>query len=343
MASWGNDEVPSHSVVRNFYSGNMLGNALLRVGEVMRAIPPSDPQNRSKKYWEYDVYIRRYSNDTVNSGMYTNCLMSNPFGGIADKLVYTPRIDKNARSNKYLTGQGTKVLVLCVNGIKTDAVIVGGVRDVEDKKDKEDLGHHFQFTFNGIDCSVNNEGEFNLFYNGKTDIDGKRNKNVQESVTGTKVSFLKNGNLVLSTRDGDQSVTLDHENGKVLNVANKEWRLTVNNGKCIIKSQGVELGDATDSMLLGTTYRSAEQQLHQDIVSGLTGLATKVGTAAALLNTAGSAMSVPIIGPVTAGPQIINAAAQLLQAVQDIVKMTTAVSSFEGKANTYLSKKNKLD
>lgn len=312
------------------------GNVTLRLGEVQRAVWPDDKDSISKKFIEYDVFVQHVANGTATTKLYENCALINSFGGLSDKYYFTLRGEDAAKdAKKNSIGRGSKVLVLCVNGSTSKAVIIGGVRNDTDLKDDKDLGHHLYWMFNGISASINKEGELTLTYNGKTEIDGKRNKDVKEDVTGTNVSFLKNGNVQIATKDDKQHILIDHENGQIHIKGDQ---------KVIIKSGGVEVGDATDKWLLASTYRDAESQLNKNLADGIQKVMQKMTQIGAFLTAAGAGLTSGIPGAYTAAAApLTNAGAQMLQVTQDLAKMYADIQTFEGKADTYLSKVNKND
>ena len=120
---------------------------------------------------------------------------------------------------------------------------------------------------------------------------------------------------------------INHEKGTIDIKADKEYNLT-SNDKVTVKAKTVEIsaddgtditgahlnvGDATDSTILGTTYRTQESTLNNLLM--------------AAFQTAGAACA---ITPLTALAPAFAAAAVALQ-------------SFEAQAPTYLSTKNKSD
>lgn len=345
--------LPDGSVVPSFvgitrtassYDGDAFDNGFLRVGEVQEVIYPDDDRSRSKKFIEYRVLVQQRSNGTGNAKMYENCSLWNSLAGLADRLEFTLRADTSANRDKNGLGKGSKVLVMCVNGEANTAVIMGGVRDEVDTDYKvkglddtkvKDLGHHLYFNFNGISFYVNKDGECVLSYNGKTKIDGSTD--VGTSKTGSGFKLLKNGNVRVEDRDGKNALVIDHENGKVL----------------IARDKAFEVGDATDKMLLGSTYRDAQNDLHNDLIRSFGDVRTFLNTAATQLQIAGNAMAVPVTGAVAAGPNIVSAANMIMQASLRMEQIAQAMKDFEYEkrgttgsledSDRYLSKKNKLD
>jgi hypothetical protein len=331
------DVVPSFLSVDSalpMYDGDAFNNVRLRIGEVQELIYPDDKRSRSKKFIEYRVFVQQRSNGTGNGKMYENCLLVNLFGGLADRCEYTLRADKSTDRPKEGVGKGSKVLVLCVNGSSNHSYIVGGVRDAKDLSDKDiakDLGHHYYWVFNGVSMYVDNDGQFLLTYNGKTDADGKTE--VKDSERGTRMAFLKDGSWNINTRDPDdqnktdQYIFIDHKSRKSIHRAKNEWQLQVASGKAtILADQGLHVGDATDEVLLGKSYRDAQKQLNDKLADILQQISIQLSSA---------------VDPSSGAPitQVQAAGALCAQAVM-------AIKQFEASAsakNSFLSKKNKTD
>jgi hypothetical protein len=123
-----------------------------------------------------------------------------------------------------------------------------------------------------------------------------------------------------SAADVPPSAAKDHQDDYVVAVQpEKNFRaVTTGAGKAVLDSEHVFLGkdDATEQLVLGTTYRSKESALMNDL-----------NTAALLLSQAGAMMAAPITGAVLAGPIITSAGSTI----------ASAVSTFEGGASGYLS------
>lgn len=311
----------------------LFTNFLLRFGEVREIIYPDSQLSLSKRTLEYNVAVQ-HKDFQLNTGYvrtYNNCIVFNLFGGLADKFVYTLRTDPNQKQTKDGLGIGSKVLLLCINGEHAQAVIIGGLRDSKDLEEEgqkaKELGHHLQFLFNGIDYSINKEGELSVTYNGKTKADGKKEDGVADNVIGTKISLLKNGNASITSKNDEEQIVLNHENKQIVLKAN----------------QGTQIGQATDFFVKGTTYRNAEVSLHNQLTTIFTQLQAQILAVSISLQTAGAAMVTPVTGAVAAAPAITAAAATLNVASTAFTRIVSALSTFEGQASQYLSTLNKSD
>lgn len=362
-------------------TGN-LTNLALRMGEVKDIIYKTDPQSITKQFTEYSVEVQhRDGRGPGTTSRYAGCLVASLFGGAADVLRYTLRKDNGTNTGPDGIGVGSKVLLLCVNGQTTRAMIIAGLRDIKtNSKDADDpaLGHNLFFEFNGISFSVNKDGEARIQFRGPTKVDGSLDTAAGANANNgpTAIEFLKNGNLHISTKAG-QEILLDHANKKASFVFDTEWNVKVNKkvvedygdswqtsvgtsikieaqkditfnssagawnlgaaGNLKIKTAGVLTGAATDATMMGDTYRRAEQTLHQQLTTGFTSLTTQLGIISAAAN---GPMAIPVYGASIAGPIIGTAAAQMATAVG---QMIAAIQSFEGQAAKYLSLKNKSD
>jgi hypothetical protein len=69
--------------------------------------------------------------------------------------------------------------------------------------------------FNGIDFSINKDGELLLTYNGATDLDGNPAEGTDTDAAGTFIKIDKKGNLTVSDGNGDNLVFIDRVNGKI--------------------------------------------------------------------------------------------------------------------------------
>ena len=221
--------------------GGAFTNVRLRPGEIISILAPSHPENLSKKFYEYDVLVQHRENDTAVTKIY-RCWHVNTFGGLADYLVYTLRQD-DVTSRQGIaqdaptidTGFGSKVLILCVNGEHSQAVILSGERDERDSdKNREALGHHLEFSFNGVVFKINNDGGYEVAMNGKTRADGKAHAERNILGSGTTLKASADGTWQVFTPEKKQSLTIDHVNGTMTFEADKTYEVVsdrINHGQ----------------------------------------------------------------------------------------------------------------
>lgn len=328
----------SATTSKKAWDGGVLDDIKLHRGEVKDIIYPNDKRSRSKRSIEYVVYAQRNNNYTKTTQEF-RCVAATPFGGVADKVQYTLRKDTTGAKRKEAIGNGSKVVFLCINGEKHRGLILSGVRDDNDSAqlDADKLGHHYYANFNGVSAYIDQDGQFVLTYGGKTSADGKTD--VDASVRGTAMSYLKDGSWNIATTDPNDSTKheqfmfLDHNDHTTTHQAHSEWLTQVVSGPAKIKSRdGLKIGDATDHMLLGESFRQAQSQMNKT-------LKQLIQQCAIQLNAAGAAMVTPITGAVAAAPSI-TAAGALLQAAAQVI------DAFEQQAaakNSFLSRNNQSD
>jgi hypothetical protein len=301
----------------------------LRVGEVVKVIYPDDKDSKSKAFIEYNVNVlyKDLNTNVICPRVFYNCPVVNLFGGLADYTTYTLRAaDPPTKKNEW--GSGSQVLVLSIDSEYYKTIIIGGVKSTKDKTDNKELGHFYNFRFNGIDWNINKNGELIITYNGKSKIDGTTD--VSESIIGTKFQMLKNGNVQFSTNSDEEVLLIDKENKKI--------ELTVNGGNVIVKSLGLLVGDANEAFMLGTTYRQNETQLHNNLIAKLTSAISMLNISCSVANTS---LAPALGGPLAAvaGPlsTVIASVQSLASTLGDIV---SEITTFEGATANYISKKN---
>jgi len=299
----------------------------LFVGEIKEVIYPDNKESRTQKILEYTVVGQVRAGGAAQSQVFYNCVPLNQLAGYADFSYQTFRVDSELKTT---FGKGSKVLLLCLNGESFYPVIVGGIYDPKDESQKDipkgkRLSH---WQFNGVHIDVNDDGEYQITFKGATDIDGKTD--VKDSVAGSFAKWAKNGNISVQDNDGKNQILIDHENKKVV----------------VKRDEAFELGDATDKMLLGESFRKEQESLHQKLskfIDTVSQLTQNAGIAAA---TAGGKMVVPIYGAVLAASDIAQLGGLLVSIAQINGQMKQALDAFENAAkakNSFLSKKNSAD
>lgn len=308
------------------------GVYMLLSGEIKDVVYPDSQDSRTKKFVEYSVFAQ-YRAGAVGIGkVFLGCVMINHLASLADFDYQTLRVNKKAGEDSQTKGlgKGSKVLFLCANGDTGSPIIIGGLPDPKDESQKDipkdkRLSH---WQFNGVHIDVNDDGEYQITFKGATDIDGKTD--VKDSVAGSFAKWAKNGNISVQDNDGKNQVLIDHENKKVV----------------VKRDEAFELGDATDKMLLGESFRKEQESLHQKLskfIDTISQMTQNAGIAAA---TAGGKMVVPIYGAVLAASDIAQLGSLLVSIAQINGQMKQALDAFENAAkakNSFLSKKNSAD
>lgn len=319
------------------FNGNydIPSNFSLRFGEVKEILLPNSNIDPPRRFIEYKVEVQHCDGASGgNSSIYTSVALSNLFGGTADFIRYTLRPDSNPNPDEGF-GTGSKVLLLCVNGQDSNAVILGGLDDTynDNTKHPSDQGHHYLFQFNGCSFEVNDSGEVTLQYKGKTKVNGELHDSADPEASGSKIVLDKEGSITLTTKDDLELLKIDHKSNKIeLNVQN--------GGNIVMKSGGVLVGDAQENWLLAKTYREKESQMHQTLADQLQSIAQDLMQVSIKLGTAGTMQAYPIVGAVSAAPMIASAAMSIGSTVAKFMAAVAAIKQFEAQATTYLSTKN---
>ncbi len=299
----------------------------LRAGVVIAVYPPSDPKSYSKKTTEYDVKVSYTSGSTSPSQIiYPHVTVQSLFGGVADFTDWTPRVgDTTAKT------LGSKVLLLCNNAVQVDAYIVGGLKHPNSiVKDPEYKGNHRHiWEFNGVNQTVNDDGDFTLLHKGKTKDDGSV---VDATNGGGLLSMTADGKISIGYLDkigtDFASIQLD-KTGKFLSTYSKNsTNIKTDASMVLTTTNGIKInpGNADQQWFLrGTIYRSQQSTLHTQLSTQLTALGVLLGTAGASLST--------FPNPVA----VTGAGAALTSAVALITQMVSSIQSFEAQGTRYLS------
>lgn len=265
------------------YGGQMWSNEMFRSGEVIRQISPDDDDSRSKLFYEYDVLVSHYENEAFTTKIYRNCFLINNLAGLADKSHFTLRPSDSA--NPAVPGNGSKVLLLCLDGNETQAFILGGIQAEADPDDVS-KGHNYYWEFNGAVFEVNDDGSWSITNNGKTNIKGEADDNRNADGSGTKVTVEANGNFTIETPKG-QSIVLDNTSNTI--TINSGSQITIKASQATIDADQISLGSqASSPYVKGEVLMSILGQAFSAIGSGLTNdiSALALSTAASQLGTA---------------------------------------------------------
>jgi phage baseplate assembly protein gpV len=243
----------------SFSDGGAFSNMRLRPGEVQAVYYPTDAQNVSKNFVEYQVLVQERSNSIIITRLYEHVIAVDGFGGIADYYNYTFRPDPSANKTdgqkSYKAGVGSKVLVLCINGEYHNACIIGGIRDSNGPIDvKENDGHRLKFRFNGVSVEINKDGELTLEYQGAMNADGTPADGVDQDTLGTKISIAKTGNVTIADGTSENTILIDHANGRIQLVSKNEVDVTAPNIK-------VGSTSSSEPLVLGNSLNQWMQQL----------------------------------------------------------------------------------
>ena len=302
---------------RKMFDGNAFSNTSLHIGEVTEVFFPDNPKNCNKKVPEYSVLVQHRTNGTAASVIYPNCILASLFGGLADKTSWTLRGDTLA-GKEGKTGKGSKVLILCVNGERSNPVILGGIRDSNDLSESKtyvkERGHYLNFEFNGITAQISTLGGLKIFRRGPTLATGEPDtKKLADDKTGQTIELTDDGGVTISSHTGDeqQSIKIDHANKKITIKAQTGWEvvsagtgtITTEKEISVTSKSGVTIKAGKDLTVSAPSGKikignGADQSavLGDDLVAWLRELTTALG--AITVTTAVGPSSPPINAPV---------------------------------------------
>lgn len=326
----GRDVLPSvlrtqRSNPHRSHASHINNDGKIRFGVVVAAYDPQDDQNFSKTVYEYDVEAVVANGSAIGTSViYPRCRIQTIFGGLADKCVWSPRVQVKNKDGS-IKEPGSQVLIECVNGLTNQAVIIGGMEpgDIEEQAQDFKEGPRFQWQYNGIDIVINKDGELTFQRLGPTTNEGKP-KDENDKKVKASVKFDKDGKVIIQTGDEKNVITMNLDDGQITIKADKKVLVEVSNGKLQTKaSNGVELGGDSEHLVKGDTYVSAEKDFIEALGTFLNQLSAVAGT-----------LSGAVIEPA-----VIAAAPQLTAA---IIPFTIQVNMFKGKlaSKTVLSNKN---
>jgi len=372
MSMWDGTVIPSYLTAARRGAiedtGNM-SNTSLRVGEVKEIVYPGEAKSYSKRYIEYTVNVSHRDGDGPEvTTVYGGCIVGNLFGAGGDMLRYTLRPDASAGSSgskNKIVGIGNKVLLMCINGSKTDCIIIGGIRDPNTgdtgDKDSKELGHNLLFEFNGVRAIINKDGEFQIGFNGATATAGGLKDGVDADAGGALFSFRKNGDILLA--HDDQILKLDHESQSWSIDAKKNVQITAEDGFSAVVQRSINMqaknridlltvneaitftapnvmigsDQAAEHLVLGDAYRSAQSEMNQGLLSSLQSIAQTLQTMMTNLTTASTALKIPITGGIAASPSFVLMTKDIVALAKDVSQMASDIEGFEGKSGDFLS------
>ena len=241
-----------------FFSGGAYSNFIFRQGEVLEIIYPDSPKSVSKTFTEYNVLVAHYENEVIGHKLYHNCRLINSLAGGADRCTWTLRASTKPVED-YKSSDGSKVLVLCVEGSYNRAIIVGGILDERCGGDNKQDGHHFNWEFNGVNFKVNDDGSWDITNKGKNTNLGNPDPKADQNGIGTTVKVEANGNFIVSSPKNNQSVVIDNTNNTI----------TINGDQDVtIDGSSIHLGkNADEQSVLGNQLVGILQELIQAITT----------------------------------------------------------------------------
>jgi len=275
---------------------------------------------------------------------------------VADVLKYTLRPNPaNSTPTPGKLGTGSKVTILCVNGDRQQAVIIGGILDGQNDPtpDNAAAGHHLEFEFNGLSADIADDGSLVVTFNGKTDADGSLDDSADEDAQGSTIAMTADGNITVSSPDMMNQVVWDFANNQLTVTGDQNLNLNCN-GPINLVGSSVKIGAGNNAMMLASNYRFNDTLMNQTLFSLATSLASICAAAGASVTTGGGLVTaasplliIPVVGtmlasiPFTAAGAAFTAAGGTLTSAGPVfAAWGAALQAFEAQSSTYLSGKN---
>jgi hypothetical protein len=325
-----------------------FGNVAVRVGEVVEIVYRDDPRSVTKKFTEYNVLVQHRDGALPGAAVtYGHCVVASLFGG-ADSSTYTLRArSKDTPDGK--PGDGSKVLLACVNGDINSAFIFAAVRGGEAGQDPTaEAGHRAASEFNGVRNEIGKDGTLTITVRGATDAAGEP---TDSNAGGATLEMAALGDVKVS--NGPTSVAIDHSEERIVASASGGVVVDAGGADVVLKAGRVLIGsaNASEALVKGTTQRRAEAGLDQEIIGALGSAAsaatTLAGTAAALsASMATAAAGLPPPANVALGTAAAAAGAMagpLGTLAQALGRIAIAFAQYEANAANFLSIKNSTD
>lgn len=200
----------------------------LKIGVVVKVIDIKDPRNSAGLFPEYDVAVVEQDTDIGYSLVfYRNCIRTDFFGGVAEFLdakLRAPTEVGELGVQDFKEQNGSMVLLQCLNGSSTSAVITGGVQHPRRKNVLNDeKGHGLIGEFNGIQIGIDKDGAFSLVFLGATDNNGEP---LKADVGGSFFKITANGSIDIGDDKGER-VFLDKEKNQLVITSKKDTNIDV--------------------------------------------------------------------------------------------------------------------
>lgn len=339
--------------------GLSYGNLALRVGEVVGVVYRDDSRSATKRFTEYRVLVQHRDGSAPGSAIvYGHCTVASDFGGAADGGTHTLRVRSSTPADSSAPGDGSQVLIACVNGDVNSAVILAGVRGASTDPDPgADAGHRLGREFNGVRLEVDKSGSCALTVRGATGNDGELAPGVDPGLGGAALELKSTGDARLG--HGDQVFEVLHGVKKARVAGTGGVDVDAGKSDAVVTAGRVKIGGpgASEALVKGTTQRRAEADRDRDVISALgtagaaaSSLVSAVTAASAQLTAVAAAHAVPVTGPVTGAVALAGAAATiasmapaLAQLAQSLGQVASAFAQYEARGAEYLSSKNATD
>ena len=218
--------IPSHlGKESSSFADFTNNNYSLKIGAVINVtIPTGDPAQ--PPFPQYTVMVEDRVNGAPVTVPYKNCMLMDLFGSIPDffefslrKSSYTVSQFQELKPPKKDTLLGATVLIASINGETQRSIIIGALRVNNSNHPSQDYepptkatDKYLNFNFNGINCKINDDGEFSLIRNGPQANDGTTNL---QDAKGTKYKENNKGSFININKNGDVNISAGgNETGK---------------------------------------------------------------------------------------------------------------------------------
>jgi phage gp45-like len=172
-----------------------------------------------------------------NDKILATCRVMNRYGGVfnyEDVILRGYKTDdKPDKIKNFSSKAGDIVLVAFLNGESREGVILGGMHHTARKTDlKAEDGPQYKSEFNGIETSINKDGEYKLIFKGQplniAKLSEYPSKKIEkpkydEKIEGTFSKFDKTGSWIISdnVKETPQFIKIDKPNGKLQVISGK--------------------------------------------------------------------------------------------------------------------------
>ena len=227
------------SVGEEFSQNNSIYEA-----EVRKVYATDDPANLWQKgnFTVCDVVIKKAngSEETIKSCR----LMQPPWGGTPNNFLETLQVDPGPKAssakNPKSDIRSNTVLIAFVNGRKDLGVILGAIPHVspvaKKRRPSKAKGVHLEAEFQGLNWKINNDGSFEMIFNGPRDDKGQ----LVGKDGPTTMKIDAKGNVQITTNN-KQTFKIDREKQTVsVDCGPTQFIMDGKNDKITAKSKSIE-------------------------------------------------------------------------------------------------------
>ena len=239
---------------RSVYAATSEVDATIKVGFIQSA---SFDKDRGETIYVVEVFAK-------GDRVMVPCIHARRFGGVHNYEDYVLQTfnssEKDRKSYGYANKAGDAVVIAYLDGSSRGGVILGGLNHLARKQTlKPDDGPQYLSVINGIETSINKDGEYTVTFKGlpKNAADLKKapssspvpEAEYDDKVGGSYMKFDKKGGWILSDKSekDPQSVELDKSGGK-LKITSGKITLTLDKASEKIEAKAKELSATIDKV-----------------------------------------------------------------------------------------------